>query len=163
MDVSTGRVTAEDAALPVTGADGRRVYIETYGCQMNVSDTELMQGILGQAGYGRAATAEDADIILVNTCAIRENAEQRVWGRLSQLGRLKRTNPSVILGVTGCMAKHVGARLTGGAAQVDVLAGPDAYRSLPRLIAVGDDRRCEQGRRTHARNGPADRCGSLAQ
>ncbi len=123
------------------GGDGRPplVFIETYGCQMNVADTELIRGILRDAGYGVATTAETADVILVNTCAVRENAERRVWGRLANLGHLKRARPELVLGVTGCMAKHVGDRLAAEATAVDLLASPDAYRSLPRLIAAARD------------------------
>ncbi|MGD8395668.1 MAG: tRNA (N6-isopentenyl adenosine(37)-C2)-methylthiotransferase MiaB [Candidatus Eiseniibacteriota bacterium] len=131
---------APDAA-PATSARqpvplDRRVFIETYGCQMNVADTELMHGLLRDAGFGRAGSVDDADVVLVNTCAIREHAEQRVWNRLEQLSHLKRRRPDLVLGVTGCMAKHVGERLTAATAAVDVLAGPDAYRRLPALIAA---------------------------
>ncbi len=116
-----------------------RVFIETYGCQMNVSDSELILGILGGAGYRLASTLDDADVILLNTCAIRDHAEQRIWGRLGTLARMKRTRPGLRLGVLGCMAKHVGERLSGASAAVDILASPDAYRSLPRLIAAAGD------------------------
>ena len=127
------------AAGRAPDARGRRVFIETYGCQMNVSDTELILGILGPAGYRLAPSLDAADVILVNTCAIREHAEQRVWGRLGELARLKRNRPDVVLGLVGCMAKHVGERLTGDSAAVDVLASPDAYRSLPGLLAAAGD------------------------
>jgi len=118
---------------------GRRVYVETYGCQMNVSDTELIFGILGPAGYTQTQTPEAADVILLNTCAIRDHAEQRVWGRIGELAAWKRRNPDRVLGVVGCMAKHVGAALTADSAAVDLLASPDAYRSLPRLLSAAGD------------------------
>ncbi len=118
---------------------GPRVFIETYGCQMNISDSELILGILGPAGYRTAASAREADVILMNTCAIREHAEERVRGRLAELAGWKRKRPGLILGVLGCMAKHVGEELTGDTAAVDVIASPDAYRSLPRLIAAAGD------------------------
>jgi tRNA-2-methylthio-N6-dimethylallyladenosine synthase len=110
------------------------VYIETYGCQMNVADTELMLGQLVAHGYGRATAPENADVILLNTCAIREHAEARVLGRLGELARHKRGRPHVRLGVTGCMAQHLRARLREQAPQVDLLVGPDAYRRLPALL-----------------------------
>jgi tRNA-2-methylthio-N6-dimethylallyladenosine synthase len=110
------------------------VYIETYGCQMNVADTELILGTLGRHGYERVAAPETADVILLNTCAIREHAEARVLGRLGDLGRYKAARPSVRLGVTGCMAQHLRDKLREAAPQVDLLVGPDGYRHLPALL-----------------------------
>jgi len=110
------------------------VYIETYGCQMNVADTELILGTLGRHGYERVAGPEAADVILLNTCAIREHAEARVLGRLGDLGRYKTARPSVRLGVTGCMAQHLRDKLRDAAPQVDLLVGPDGYRHLPALL-----------------------------
>jgi tRNA-2-methylthio-N6-dimethylallyladenosine synthase len=117
------------------------VYVETYGCQMNVADTELMLGHLGSHGYTRADAPEAADVILLNTCAIREHAETRVLGRLGELARHKRRRPEVRLGITGCMAQHLRDRLRERAPYVDLLVGPDAYRRLPELLraADGDD------------------------
>ncbi|MGH7466053.1 MAG: tRNA (N6-isopentenyl adenosine(37)-C2)-methylthiotransferase MiaB, partial [Longimicrobiales bacterium] len=113
-------------------AAGRKTaYVETYGCQMNVSDGELMQGILAAGGYDIVAKPEDADVVLVNTCAIREHAEQRVIGRVGELFRLKSDRPDMILGVTGCMAQRLGERLLERAAYVDLVMGPDGYRALP--------------------------------
>ncbi len=113
------------------------VYIETYGCQMNVADTELVLGHLAVHGYRRTAGPETADVILLNTCAIREHAEERVLGRLGELARYKRRRPDVRLGVTGCMAQHLRQRLRERAPYVDVLVGPDGYRRLPELLAAG--------------------------
>ena len=108
------------------------VYIETYGCQMNVSDSELMYGKLQAEGYAPVADPVGADVVLVNTCAIRENAEQRVIGRLGELRRdLK---PGAVLGVTGCMAQRLGPRLLETDTRVQLVVGPDAYRMLPSLI-----------------------------
>jgi tRNA-2-methylthio-N6-dimethylallyladenosine synthase len=108
------------------------VYIETYGCQMNVSDSELMYGKLQAEGYSPVDRPEGADVVLVNTCAIRENAEQRVIGRLGELRRdLK---PGAVLGVTGCMAQRLGPRLLETDTRVQLVVGPDAYRMLPSLI-----------------------------
>jgi len=110
----------------------KTVYIETYGCQMNVSDSELMYGKLHAEGYTTVDTPVGADVVLVNTCAIRENAEQRVIGRLGELRRdLK---PGAILGVTGCMAQRLGPRLLETDTRVQLVVGPDAYRMLPSLI-----------------------------
>ncbi|MCY3763908.1 MAG: tRNA (N6-isopentenyl adenosine(37)-C2)-methylthiotransferase MiaB [Gemmatimonadetes bacterium] len=118
---------------PGSGA-ARRVFIETYGCQMNVSDTELMMGVLKKAGFRRALALEDADVVLLNTCAIRERAEERVAGRLSQLSRVKRARPDLVLGVSGCMAKHLAEQLLDRLPYVDLVVGPDSYRRLPELI-----------------------------
>jgi tRNA-2-methylthio-N6-dimethylallyladenosine synthase len=117
------------------------VYIETYGCQMNVADSELMQGVLARAGYSRTETPEGADVLLVNTCAVRDNAEQRVIGRVGELQRHKR--PGTVLGVVGCMAQRLGPILLERVPKVDLVVGPDAYRNLPELIAhatVGERR-----------------------
>ena len=114
------------------------VYIETYGCQMNVADTELVLGHLQAHGYRRTDAPEAADVILLNTCAIREHAEARVLGRLGELARHKRHRPDVRLGVTGCMAQHLRAKLRERAPWVDLLVGPDGYRSLPELLRAGD-------------------------
>ena len=108
----------------------KRAYVETYGCQMNVSDGELMEAILADEGYEIVSAPEDADVVLVNTCAIREHAEQRVLGRVSQLSGLKRTNPELLIGVTGCMAQRMGKTLLDRAPYVDLVLGPDAYRGL---------------------------------
>ncbi|MGE0352239.1 MAG: tRNA (N6-isopentenyl adenosine(37)-C2)-methylthiotransferase MiaB [Gemmatimonadales bacterium] len=112
----------------------KRVYIETYGCQMNVADTELMLGVLGRDGFERTDRPEDADVMLVNTCAVRDNAEQRVIGRMGELQRYKR--PGTVLGVVGCMAQRLGPALLDQAPQVDLVLGPDAYRSLPALLGL---------------------------
>ncbi|MGH7718779.1 MAG: tRNA (N6-isopentenyl adenosine(37)-C2)-methylthiotransferase MiaB [Gemmatimonadaceae bacterium] len=108
------------------------VYIETYGCQMNVSDSELMLGRLAEYGYEAVSAPDGADVILVNTCAIRDHAEQRVLGRLGELKR--HMKPETVLGVTGCMAQRLGARLLDRARHVDLVIGPDGYRALPSLI-----------------------------
>ncbi|MBX9927676.1 MAG: tRNA (N6-isopentenyl adenosine(37)-C2)-methylthiotransferase MiaB [Gemmatimonadaceae bacterium] len=108
------------------------VYIETYGCQMNVSDSELMYGKLAAEGYSPVDAPEGADVILVNTCAIRDNAEQRVIGRLGELRRFM--SKDTILGVTGCMAQRLGPRLLATDSRVSLVVGPDAYRALPELL-----------------------------
>ncbi|MEZ4423093.1 MAG: tRNA (N6-isopentenyl adenosine(37)-C2)-methylthiotransferase MiaB [Gemmatimonadota bacterium] len=118
-----------------SGADGRRAYVETYGCQMNVSDGELMEGVLAQGGYRIVHRPEDADVILINTCAIREHAEQRVLGRVGQLQALRVERPDLVIGVTGCMAQRLGADLFERAPYVDLVVGPDGYRVLPERLA----------------------------
>ena len=113
---------------------GRRVYIETYGCQMNIGDTELMEGLLTERGFFRVPDPATADVILVNTCAIREHAERRVLGRIGQLQQHRRGRPDLILAVTGCMAQRLGRRLVDETRGVDLVVGPDAYRRLGELI-----------------------------
>jgi len=108
------------------------VYLETYGCQMNVADSELMLGKLAAAGYSHTENPDGADVILVNTCAVRENAEQRVLGRLTDLRR--HMHRDSVLGVTGCMAQRLGQRLLDADSRVSIVVGPDAYRALPELI-----------------------------
>ena len=116
------------------------IYIETYGCQMNVADSELMLGVLRREGYVRTDDPAAADVLLVNTCAVRDHAEQRVLGRMGELKRYKR--PGGVLGVMGCMAQRLGPRLLERVPQVDLVVGPDGYRSLPELIArVGSGER----------------------
>jgi tRNA-2-methylthio-N6-dimethylallyladenosine synthase len=109
----------------------KRAYVETYGCQMNVSDGELMEGILAARGYEIVDRPDDADVVLVNTCAIREHAESRVLGRVAQLNGLKRERPRMLIGVTGCMAQRMGDTLLEQAPYVDLVMGPDGYRALP--------------------------------
>ena len=111
-----------------------RVYLETYGCQMNVADSELMLGVLGRAGFVPAEAPEGADVLLVNTCAVRDHAERRVIGRVGELQRYKGVNG--VLGVVGCMAQRLGPLLLERVPKVDLVVGPDAYRNLPALIAA---------------------------
>ena len=118
-------------------------FIETYGCQMNVADSELMAGVLRREGYAPVPTADDAHVILVNTCAVRDHAEQRVFGRVGELKRHKRDG--AVLGVVGCMAQRLGERLLKRAPHVDFVVGPDGYRQLPQLV-----RRAREGERSTA-------------
>jgi len=111
----------------------KKLYIETYGCQMNVSDTEVVFSILGKEGYERCEDIDEADVIMVNTCSVRDNAEQRIWGRLAQFEIRRRKHPSLLVAILGCMAERLkDALLESG--KVDVVAGPDAYRNLPGLL-----------------------------
>ena len=111
----------------------KKVYIETYGCQMNVADTEVVLSILGGRGWTRTEDIADADAIFANTCSVRDNAEQRILGRIEQFNIQRRTRPGVLVGILGCMAERMkDALLDTG--KVDIVAGPDAYRRLPELL-----------------------------
>jgi len=115
--------------------DGRKLYIESYGCQMNFADSEIVASILSDTGFETTGDYHQADVIFINTCSIRENAEQRVRNRLSQFGVEKRRNPKLIVGVLGCMAERLKAKFLEEEKLVDVVVGPDAYRDLPGLIS----------------------------
>lgn len=112
----------------------KRVYIETYGCQMNVADSEVVVSILNDSGYVHTEKMEEADLILVNTCSIRENAEQRVWGRLDVFKQEKKRRNQLMVGVIGCMAERLKEKLIEEEKTVDIVVGPDAYRDLPNLL-----------------------------
>jgi len=118
-----------DAAPASTATATRKVYLETYGCQMNVADSDLMLGLLDRGGYARTDDPAAADLILLNTCAVREKAEERVFARASMLGHGK-ARPDVVLGVVGCMAEHLKDEIRRRAPHVDVVIGPDGYRRL---------------------------------
>jgi tRNA-2-methylthio-N6-dimethylallyladenosine synthase len=111
------------------------IYIETYGCQMNVADTELMRGHLTRSGYTHAEDPEQADVILLNTCAIRDHAEERIFGRLGTLSHHKVRRPHVQIGLAGCMAQHFRDQLLDRTPYLDFVVGPDAYRRLPALLS----------------------------
>lgn len=112
----------------------KKVYIETYGCQMNVNDTEVIFSILKKAGYDRTENMDDADVIMANTCSIRDNAEQRIWGRIDQFYGQKKLREGVVSGIVGCMAERLKDKLLDSG-RVDFVAGPDSYRSLPMLLS----------------------------
>lgn len=112
----------------------KKVYIETYGCQMNVNDTEVIFSILKKAGYDRTENMDEADVIMANTCSIRDNAEQRIWGRIDQFYGQKRLHEDVVSGIVGCMAERLKDKLLESG-RVDFVAGPDSYRSLPLLLS----------------------------
>ena len=122
---------------PITDSSRPKVYIETYGCQMNVNDSEVILSILQDDGYALTEDIEQADVILANTCSIRDNAEQRIWGRIDQFKIQKRKRKGVIIGIVGCMAERLKDELLKA---VDIVAGPDSYRTLPDLLkAVAPD------------------------
>ena len=128
----------KNASVPKLQSDPKQpkksFYIETYGCQMNVSDSELMTGILTQAGYQITDDVNSANVVLINTCAIRENAEEKVLNRLEHLNAIKRRNSEMVLGICGCMAQHMRTMVLEAAPYIDLLLGPDAYRNLPQAI-----------------------------
>ena len=118
---------------PIVG-DGKKLFVETYGCQMNVGDTEIVVSIMQEHGYVYTENIEEADVILINTCSIRDNAEQRIWGRLTEMKRLRKRKHTLLIGIIGCMAERLQEQLTEGELAVDIVAGPDTYRDLPRLV-----------------------------
>ncbi len=147
--IQIGKRPSADVAPPApaatVAAPGKRLFVETYGCQMNVADTDLIGGILASDGYARATRAEDADVILINTCAVREKAEDRVVARAAELSALKRKQPGLVLGIVGCMAEHLKEGLAQRAPGVDVIAGPDSYRRMPEMLAKAKARSQEEG------------------
>lgn len=118
---------------PAIAPERPKVYIETYGCQMNVNDSEVILAILQDAGYALTEDIGEASLILANTCSIRDNAEQRIWGRIEQFRLQKKARPGTLVGIVGCMAERLKDKLLDGKV-VDIVAGPDSYRSLPELI-----------------------------
>ena len=116
---------------PIQDPARPKVYIETYGCQMNVNDSEVILSILQDAGYALTEDIAQADVILANTCSIRDNAEQRIWGRIDQFKIQKRNRKGVVIGIVGCMAERLKDELLKA---VDIVAGPDSYRTLPELL-----------------------------
>ncbi len=111
----------------------KKAYIETYGCQMNVNDTEVIFSILADAGYERTEQMEEADLVMANTCSVRDNAEQRIWGRIEAFNQARKKKPGMAVGIVGCMAERLKDQLLE-TRKVDLVVGPDAYRSLPRLL-----------------------------
>jgi tRNA-2-methylthio-N6-dimethylallyladenosine synthase len=116
----------------------KKVYIETYGCQMNVADSEVVVSILSEAGYESTGNIKDAGLILINTCSIRDNAEQRIWGRLTAISHLKKKNKDLKIGIIGCMAERLKEKLIETDQLVDIVVGPDAYRELPLLVSEAE-------------------------
>ena len=123
----------ENNIRPIIDPSKPKVYIETYGCQMNVNDSEVILSILQDAGYCLTEDIEQANIILANTCSIRDNAEQRIWGRIDQFKLQKRKRSDVVIGIVGCMAERLKDKLLDGS-EVDLVVGPDAYRALPEML-----------------------------
>lgn len=124
----------EISRLRPAAGSGQKLYIETYGCQMNVGDTEIVVSIMQGEGFAYTEDIAQADVILINTCSVRDNAEQRVWGRLREFKRYKRLKPGLLVGVIGCMAERLREELMEKERIVDIVAGPDSYRDLPNLV-----------------------------
>jgi tRNA-2-methylthio-N6-dimethylallyladenosine synthase len=116
----------------------KKVYIETYGCQMNVADSEVVMSILKGAGYEPTENIKDAGLILINTCSIRDNAEQKIWGRLKAISHLKKNKNDLKIGIIGCMAERLKEKLIETEQLVDIVVGPDAYRELPSLVTEAE-------------------------
>ncbi|WP_345029966.1 tRNA (N6-isopentenyl adenosine(37)-C2)-methylthiotransferase MiaB [Ravibacter arvi] len=123
------KVTEDEPAL-----NKKRLFIESYGCQMNYSDSEIVASVMRNAGYATTSEEAEADLIFLNTCAIRDNAEQKVRNRLKALNTLKKKKPGMLIGVLGCMAERLKAKLLEEEKMVDIVTGPDAYRELPNLV-----------------------------
>ena len=123
---------------PLQG-EGKKLFIETYGCQMNAGDSEIVVSIMQREGYRYTEQIAEADVILINTCSIRDNAEQRIWGRLSEMRRLRKAKPTLVVGIIGCMAERLKEKLIENESGVDVVAGPDSYRDLPSLVRKAED------------------------
>ncbi len=131
----------EATVITTDGKTNKKLYLESYGCQMNFADSEVVASILSNEGYATTKNPDEADVVLLNTCSIRDNAEQRVRNRLTHLKRNKNNNPSLVVGVLGCMAERLKKQLLEEEKLVDLVAGPDAYRDLPSLIDEVDDGR----------------------
>ncbi len=119
---------------PILDPEKPKVFIETYGCQMNVNDSEVVLSILQGCGYSLCEKLEEADLIFINTCSIRDNAEQRIWGRLDLFRQMKKKKRGLVVGILGCMAERLKEELLEHEG-VDIVAGPDSYRELPKLLA----------------------------
>jgi tRNA-2-methylthio-N6-dimethylallyladenosine synthase len=142
MDSPVNKVIDEsrqgEAILAPSVAGNKKLYLESYGCQMNFSDSEIVASIMAGIGYSTTRNMEEADVILLNTCAIRDNAEQKVWSRLREIRSTKKRNEDLVIGVLGCMAERLKTELLEKEKLVDIVVGPDAYRDLPNLIASAE-------------------------
>lgn len=125
--------------IPSADPRGKKLFLESYGCQMNFADSEIVASILMDKGYVTTSNFEEADVIFLNTCAIRENAELRVRNRLNDFKRAKKSNPKLLVGVLGCMAERLKSQFLEQEKLVDIVVGPDAYRDLPGLIEEAED------------------------
>jgi len=135
VQIGRGRPAPAAPGPIARAADAGAVYVETYGCQMNVADSDLIGGLLADAGYRKVDDPDQADVVLLNTCAVREKAEDRVLARAVNLAAIKRRRPALVLGVVGCMAEHLKGSIAERAPAVDLIAGPDSYRRIVELVA----------------------------
>ena len=133
-DLGSIKITEEEKSKT-----GKKLYIESYGCQMNFSDSEIVTSILQKEGFGTTSSYDEADVILLNTCSIREKAEQTVRNRLNHFNQVKKTKPDVTVGVLGCMAERLKEKLLEEEKIVDLVVGPDAYRDLPNLVLQAEE------------------------
>ncbi len=124
--------------LRPTSGEGRRLFVETYGCQMNAGDSEIVVSILQKEGYIYTNSIEEADVVLINTCSIRDNAEQRIWGRIREMQHIRKSKRNFIVGIIGCMAERLKEELLTADKGVDLVAGPDSYRDLPQLLRAAE-------------------------
>lgn len=124
----------EAVIVETANSSGKKLYVESYGCQMNFSDSEVVASIMTKEGYTTTRNVDEADVVLINTCSIRENAEQRVRNRLTEFKHKKDQNPDLVVGILGCMAERLKKALLEEEKLVDLVAGPDAYRDLPNLV-----------------------------
>ena len=120
----------ENSTLRPLQGDGKKIFIETYGCQMNFGDSEIVVSVMQDEGYFYTENIEEADIILINTCSVRDNAEQRIWGRLSEMRRLRRKKPNLLVGVIGCMAERLKEELLESGCGVDIVASVSSALKL---------------------------------
>ena len=138
IGVLSGDEQQESCAVDVTKDNAqegqRKLYIESYGCQMNFSDSEIVASVMAKDGFGTTSNVEEADLVFLNTCSIREKAEQTVRTRLRQFNKVKKKRPNMVIGVLGCMAERLKANLLEEEKIVDLVVGPDAYRDLPNLV-----------------------------
>lgn len=138
MDISQlilNNTSAKEApAVSGSESNDKKVYFETYGCQMNFSDSEIVLGVLDRYGYSESSVIGDSDVILLNTCSIRDNAERKIYKRLDELKFLKKRNPNLVIGILGCMAERLRNDLLERRKIVDIIVGPDEYRKVPELI-----------------------------
>ncbi|MEL6152768.1 MAG: radical SAM protein, partial [Bacteroidota bacterium] len=132
------KTLVNDMPLAPPATAQRKLYMESYGCQMNLADSEVVTALMQQKGFTLTKQHEQADVIFINTCAIRDKAEQTVRKRLAQFNQLKKRNPDTIIGVLGCMAERLKTQLLEEEKIVDLVAGPDAYRDLPNLVQKVD-------------------------
>ncbi len=138
MEIKKYMSSDEKIALANLNPGAKKIFIETYGCQMNVADSELVYSIMIEDGFAVTDDYNIADLILINTCSVRDNAEQKIRNRLKVLGLVKRSRPGVLIGILGCMAERLKEQLIEEEKLVDIIAGPDSYRALPKLVAEAE-------------------------
>jgi tRNA-2-methylthio-N6-dimethylallyladenosine synthase len=133
------KIQGQALMIDAKNPEGKKLFLESYGCQMNFSDSEIVASILTEKGFNMTQNFEEADVIFLNTCAIRENAELRVRNRLNDFKRVKKKNPKLLVGVLGCMAERLKSQFLEQEKLVDIVVGPDSYRDLPNLIEEAED------------------------